>query len=167
MPRYARMGVVLSTALTACGGGGTTPVVPVAPTTTTMPAPLVAPALLSPREGQRINQSDPTIGCPFDPVYGTGYVISFSWSAVTESQEGVSYDLHVQHEGAQIPIFDGRVDGTAYRMLSCNAYVAEGNLKNWKWRVRAATSTQIGPWSDERTFEFAPCYVQNHLCGGR
>src|ERR1041384_1220310 len=52
---------------------------------------LHAPTLLSPAEGSRIPQNDPTTGCYFDYDHGHGFQIAFDWSDVSAA---TSYHIY-------------------------------------------------------------------------
>jgi hypothetical protein len=150
------LAVAIAALALGCGDGRS----PVAPAT---PLPLIAPTSLSPNEGETIHHNDPTIGCAPDPMRGSGFAIDFAWAPVT-TQPGVEYDVFCQRQGSPYPMIDRTVSGSTFRFVSCNGYVADGNLDDWRWRVRARRDAETGPWSEERSFRFAHCTVHNQAC---
>ena len=106
------------------------------------------------------------IGCPTNALYGYGLQISFSWT--DGNAPGVAgYEIFVKHSGSINPLLDVSVQSTQYVYTSCNATVADPNLKDWQWRVRAKdASGNFGDWSGTRTFQFAPCrFPDGRICG--
>ena len=97
------------------------------------------------------------IGCPTNALYGYGLQISFSWT--DGNAPGVAgYEIFVKHSGSINPLLDVSVQSTQCVYTSCNATVADPNLKDWQWRVRAKdASSNFGDWSGTRTCQFAPC----------
>ena len=114
---------------------------------------LHAPTLLSPAEGFRIRQNDPTTGCYFAPESGYGYQIAFDWSDVSAAS---SYHIYAIHSGAAFPVLDTVVVESRLFHRSCG-YVTDANLNGWKWRVASvAADGSVGPWSAYRSWDFDP-----------
>lgn len=115
---------------------------------------LHAPTLLSPDEGSRIRQNDPTTGCYFDRGYGYGYQIAFDWSDVSAAS---SYHVYAIHSGSAFPVVDTIVVESRLFHRACNAYVIDSNLSDWKWRVASmGADGSVGPWSAFATWRFDP-----------
>jgi hypothetical protein len=112
-----------------------------------------------------IAQNDAESGCPFHPVAGAGARISFDWSDVEAPAGLAEYQIHVQREGATIPIVDSVATSSRYLQLVCSSYVADPLLEGWIWRVRAVDRNgQTGEWA-ERRFSFGPCRIGRRPCG--
>jgi len=114
---------------------------------------LHAPTLLSPAEGFRIPQNDPTTGCYFDHDHGYGFQIAFDWSDVSVA---TSYHIYAIGSNATFPIIDTIVVASRLFHRSCG-YVTDSNRRGWKWRVSSiGADGSVGPWSAERTWDFDP-----------
>jgi hypothetical protein len=150
--------------LAACGGGSTPPPTAVA-TPSPPPAPPGRPVLIAPENDTVIPQNDPESGCPADSFAGAGARISFDWSDVEAPAGLAEYQIHVQREGATIPVVNTPVAASRHLFLLCNAFVADALLEGWIWRVRAVDRTgQTSDWA-ERRFAFAPCRLGRRPCG--
>jgi len=95
---------------------------------------------------------------------GYGYRIDFSWGA-SQSSAGVDrYDLVAAKIGAARPIVDTALRGTSFAYVSCDSYVADINLDNWEWKVRAVdVNGATSAWSVV-PFRFLPCRVGRFGC---
>jgi thermitase len=120
------------------------------------------PLLLAPASGATMSQNIPSTGCVFDVSRGYGLRIDFDWSDATSPTGMGGYELYAIRSGNAIPILDVFPTASAYSFISCNSFVADTNLDNWQWRVRARDSLgNFGDWTAFRTFSFAPCRLAN------
>ena len=127
---------------------------------------LTPPVLISPTSGATIPQNNPSIGCPFDPVFGFGAQIVFDWADAGPSRFITGYQIESRHQGAPIPIVNRTVANSTFTYLACNSFVADGNLTDWFWRVRVLSVRGPGEWSESRPFSFAPCrFADGRACG--
>jgi hypothetical protein len=122
-----------------------------------------APTLLSPEAGAQIAQNDPAADCA--PA-AHGHRLDLDWADVGGPVEG--YDVWVRRGGAKYPDVDEFVTTPYLRKAVCG-FVVDLYLDLWEWRVRARfRGGRTGPWSESRTFRFAPCRLENgQECGGR
>jgi hypothetical protein len=112
------------------------------------------PTLLRPTLDQRIPQNDPSSGCEFNPKMGYGSRLDLDW---TDVDGAVAYDVWMSKTGARFPIVDTSVRESSLTRPSCG-WVADSNLDNWEWRVRARYADgHAGPWSETVRVHFAPC----------
>ncbi len=116
---------------------------------------LQAPQLLTPSEHATIPQNVESTLCSKISVGGFGYSIEFAWSSVLGAAR---YELVFEHNGSPAPALDRVTKQLSYEHQQCGAFVADANVTQWEWRVRALPeSGEPGPWSETRHFEFAPC----------
>jgi hypothetical protein len=122
--------------------------------------------LVAPDPEALIRQNDPASGCAFHAAAGYGSRIVFDWGDVTAAAGLARYEIHVQHEGSAGALVDTIASSSEYVYLGCGGYVVERNLRDWVWKVRAVD--RDGRASDwvERRFAFAPCRLDDGLCGG-
>ena len=78
---------------------------------------------------------------------------SFRWSACPESTE---YHLWVEGPGARHPIIDRQSLTRISFGSQSESFVADSNLDGWRWKVRAKTGGNWGPWSKYRFFSVEP-----------
>jgi hypothetical protein len=72
--------------------------------------------------------------------------------------ETATYELVVQHIGAEFPLLDVMVSTRTYTHTNCNAFVIDANLANWQWHVTARSGGNgVIVDSGPRSFRFAPC----------
>ena len=120
---------------------------PVAP-----PVSLV-PELLSPSAGAVIPQDGVAAACAGGPQHR----IEFDWSDAGHESGIREYEVEVHHQGSPLLAVDNLVAESTFLWDSCR-YVADHNLDDWEWRVRArANSGELGDWTAYRPFSFAPC----------
>jgi hypothetical protein len=122
---------------------------------------VVGPELISPTEGEIIEQNRDDIGCSLIPWHqgkGYGFEIEFDWSDVPGA---ATYELETWREGSD-PV-SITVDGlSSYTSTECNTYVIDDNLQGWMWRVRALHELgDAGPWSESGMYQFAPCRLSD------
>jgi hypothetical protein len=115
--------------------------------------------LVSPSNGSRFAQNDPSIGCTAHPFRGYGFRLAFDWEDVRGAH---GYAIYLEHVGSTYPAIDHHVTESRYAATWCNAFVADVNLDNWIWRVAAiragaAATVPDTLWSEERTYGFQPC----------
>lgn len=116
-----------------------------------------APSPLSPVGGQLIPQNNPSIGCPFHPTRGFGHRIMFDWTDARASAGIAGYELVARRQGAILPIVNTFVVESEFTFTSCNAFVIDANLGEWRWMVRAQdTDGNYSAWRVAR-FGFEPC----------
>ena len=114
-----------------------------------------APELVLPAEHATITQNVESTFCSKSSAGVFGYSIEFAWSKVASATR---YELYVRHSGLPAPALDYVTQQLSYELQQCGAFIADANLKQWEWRVRALPeSGDAGPWSETRQFEFAPC----------
>jgi hypothetical protein len=144
--------------------GGDTATSPSTPPTTLFV--LTAPVPLTPPTNATIPQNDQATGCTVQfPTVGYGHRIDFSWTAAQSSAGVDRYEVHSSKVGAPIPIVDTAVRGTSYSYVSCDSYVADINVDNWEWKVRAVDAGgAVGPWSAAVPFHFGVCRVGRSYC---
>jgi len=112
------------------------------------------PKPISPMNNAIIVQNDPSTGCPFDPVRGYGYKISFDWSDSTSPNGIEKYALTFIRDD-KTNISRSAAD-SEFTEIQCNTFVEEGAI--WEWRVRAFDNLDFQS-QDSKTslFEFGPC----------
>ena len=149
--------VILFVAIVMAGCGG-----PTSPSSSVPPSPSgTAPALVAPEADAFIRQNDPATGCPNDPVWGHGFQVTFSWSAV---RDATAYRVTLKHRYASVPIFDEVLPETAYRFRRCTTAV--DSSEGWEWKVLAiGRNGQEGPWSAPRRLNFTTCRIGEVSCG--
>lgn len=148
-----RIFVTLGMLVAGCGGTS------MAPTTT---SPIVLPVAVAPSNSAVISQSNPASGCTADPAAGLGIYIQFSWAAASTPTGVSGYELYVIHVGSLNPVIDTVVATTGYTYTACDGFVADANLNNWQWRVRAQEAQgQFTDWSGWATFQYAPCRLSD------
>jgi hypothetical protein len=128
---------------------------PNAPTAPTVPTAIgTVPVLLEPESQAYFKQNDPATGCRQDPVWGYGYQVAFSWSAV---RDATGYRIFMMHPLASVPLVDEIVSGTRYERRRCTEIL--GHEQGWQWKVRAVLpGGQEGAWSEVRTINFTRGY---------
>jgi hypothetical protein len=125
-----------------------------------LPSP---PEPLSPTDNAAILQNDPATGCSLLPgpnaSRGRGFQILFDWTDAESPLEIAGYRISATKQGAAQPILDDVfVEGSAYTLRSCNAFVEDGNLAGWQWTVRTVdVEGQMSEPSAPGTFQFAQC----------
>ena len=108
---------------------------------------------LSPTDGAVIPQNASAPACGGHP----GLYLDFDWSDAVHPSGVAGYEILVQHVGSAYPIISTLTVDSRYSVVRCG-YVADPNLTDWHWRVRARASTgEWGEWSAYRRFDFAPC----------
>jgi hypothetical protein len=118
--------------------------------------------LLTPINNSAIAQNDPTIGCPLHPTRGYGHRIFFDWTDSFSPYGIAGYELFAKKREAAFPIVDTFVGSSQFVLLACNAFVADPNLQNWEWRVRARDAQGVfSDWSTTGLFHFVPCRLPN------
>ncbi len=127
--------------------------------------PIGRPKPLSPFRN-RLPQNVDGIGCtliPGDEIRGLGWQIVFDWTNAKAPSGIAGYELFAEHEGARIPIVDIFVAGAStFTSTRCNAFVADANLLDWRWRVRAQDNNgDFGPWSRWAWFGLEPCRLED------
>jgi hypothetical protein len=116
-----------------------------------------APHLVSPKQNAKIQQNNPSIGCPFDPTYGYGDQIYFDWTPSLDRDGIDHYDLLVQQKSAKYPLINTSTTASNYLFTECNGFVADVYLTGWTWSVRAVDKLgNVGPWKT-RKFSYKPC----------
>jgi hypothetical protein len=149
----ARGVIAVGILVVACGGSTTSP---------TASAPIV-PVPVSPNNNVVIPQNNPATGCTPpapDQTLGSGIYIQFEWTPSAGTPAG--YELYVIHTGASIPLVDTFPTSSFYIYSACDGVVADFNLNNWQWRVRAKNAQgQYTDWSDWATFQFASCRLSD------
>lgn len=115
-----------------------------------------APGLVSPAQGARVTQNDPTSGCPISATYGYGFRIGFAWTPATGPKAIAGYELSAGYAGA-IPIISSFfVTETSYQHTDCG-FVMNSRIDGWQWQVRARyVDGSVGPSSPTGTFGFTP-----------
>lgn len=109
------------------------------------PQPCV-PILLSPRAGDALDNG--LIGA------SKAYTWEFAW---TECPGAAEYHLYVIGPRASHPLIDDEnIRVNSYRQNFDNGYVADPNLRGWKWKVRAKINGEWGEWSKTGTFDVTP-----------
>jgi hypothetical protein len=117
---------------------------------TTPTATASVPILLEPQSQAFVKQNDPATGCRQDPVWGFGYQVTFTWTAV---RGATGYRIFIIHPQAFAPLVDEIVSGTQYDRRRCTEIL--GFESGWQWKVRAVLpSGQEGDWSETRTINF-------------
>lgn len=98
------------------------------------------PVLILPLNGEALDN-----GC-----YDKSDLITwvFDWE---DCAGATKYHLYVKHLGSRFPLLDDEVINSEFT-YSDYAYVANKNLSNWNWKVRAMIDGVWGPWSIERSF---------------
>jgi hypothetical protein len=121
------------------------------------------PVPLAPINSAVIQQNRTDIGCSANPTYGRGHQIVFQWRAPSSAPGGIAgYNLIAQHVGSAFPIVNTFVSTTSHTYTSCNSYVADPNLTNWRWQVQAVYSGGgNSAWSPWASFQFAPCRLSD------
>ncbi len=141
--------------LGACGGSATSP-------TASSPVP---PLPVSPSNNAVIAQNNPASGCPpriSDPALGSGASVEYRWGASSLPTGVAGYELYAIHVGSPTPLIDTVVPTTQYTETICDGVIADFNLTNWQWRVRAKdTQGQFTDWSAWATFQFASCRLSD------
>ena len=118
--------------------------------------------LLSPDDGAAIPQNVSTIGCS-PSTYGYGWRITFEWRA-NHRKDVAGYQLRFQHRGSILPILNITIPGaesSTYSVQQCHSFVADFNLTNWDWSVRAIDDQGQPGESTQGTFDFAPCRLDD------
>jgi hypothetical protein len=107
-----------------------------------------APNLIAPENGALIDN-----GCSIKPE-SDGASWKFEWEGVPQATR---YHLYVISPEAQYPTINSS-DITATSLLreDRGSYIADGNNKGWRWKVRAMVAGTWGEWSPERTFDVEP-----------
>ena len=122
----------------------------------------VVVALVSPVDGIVVPQNDASIGCEYHPDRGYGFRLTLDWEDAHHATNGQRYEIWVQHSGSAHPLAETFTSGSRYTHLACNAFVIDRNLEDWEWKVRAVRGDGgAGPWSEVRTFRFAPCRLES------
>lgn len=124
------------------------------------------PVLLTPINHDVIEQNNPSIGCPLDPVRGYGHRIIFDWTD-SDSPNGIKgYHIFVMRTGATLPIINTFVPNSEYTDTSCNSFVIDSNLGGWTWTVQAEDNRgNLSPVASGE-FRFEPCRLdEKSLCG--
>ena len=133
-----------------------------------MPVMLVdatVPVPLEPINSAVIQQNRTDIGCALLPspneARGHGFQIVFQWRPASSSPTVITgYNVYAKHQAASTPTVNTLVSGSSYIYTSCNAFVADGNLTGWQWRVQPVYSGSVlGAWSPWADFQFAPCLL--------
>jgi hypothetical protein len=118
--------------------------------TATPTATTSVPILLEPHSQAFVKQNDPATGCRQDPVWGFGYQVTFTWTAV---RGATGYRFFMMHPQAFAPLVDEIVTGTQYDRRRCTEIL--GHESGWQWKVRAVfPSGQESDWSETRTINF-------------
>lgn len=102
------------------------------------------------------NQTD--IGCAADPNRGSGLSIRFAWR--TNGRTDITaFGIYIRQASATLNFVVATVgaDTPFYTYRSCNAFVADANLGNWNWSVRAVNAAGQTVASAIGVFSFAPC----------
>lgn len=121
------------------------------------PVRTVVVHLRTPTPNTVIAQNDPSLGCPAHVNRGFGFRVTFAWD-VTGRKVPVGYNLHVEHQGSEFAWRDIVVDSLAHTEVDCNSFVADHNLEDWRWRVRALLEDgRWGSWSEWGPFQFEAC----------
>ncbi len=120
------------------------------------------PVPIAPKAGDLIPQNLANIGCPFHATRGYGFQIVFDW-VDSRAKSGIAgYEIFAKHEGAIFPIVDLFVTTSEHTLTSCNAFVADPNLEDWRWRVRARDNEgNLSEWSPMANFAFEPCRLSD------
>ena len=146
------IGVVVASAL-ACGEQRVD--------TPSEPAPLLDPSfLISPAIQGRFRQNDPTIGCSAHAARGRGFRLAFDWRDV----EGAgAYKIVFWQRQAIYPAIERVVTASEYAETRCQTFVIDRNLNDWVWKVAALGGSRLNTivWSEERTFGFEPCRLED------
>jgi len=111
------------------------------------------PTLISPSEGAVLDN-----GCQdqSDPLEW-----AFDWD---DCIPVTMYHLYVHHVGSEFPLInDSTITVSSYN-TGGYGYIANHNLLNWHWRVRAQVNGTWGAWSEERTFEVEPLNTDCVVC---
>lgn len=106
---------------------------------------LPGPELLSPQNGDVLDN-----GCSdkSDPEEW-----KFKWKEIPDASR---YHLWVIHHGARIAMLNvSSVGNTSYRFYDYG-YIAQQNLDDWMWSVRALVRGHWTEWSEIRTFSVEP-----------
>lgn len=122
------------------------------------------PMLLMPINGALVRQNDPAIGCSPHPARSHGFRISFDWTDAQAENGIAGYELFAAHNSVEnpMPIVNVFVSESEFTRTNCNAFVANINLGNWAWRVRARdTQGVLGAWSEIGVFGFEPCRLES------
>lgn len=131
--------VLMIASAVSCADGPTTPTVTAS-----------VPTLLEPQSQAFVKQNDPATGCRQDPVWGYGYQVTFSWTAV---RGATGYRIFIMHPQAFAPLVDEIVSSTQYERRRCTEIL--GVEQGWQWKVRGVLSGgQEGDWSEVRTINF-------------
>ncbi len=112
----------------------------------TPPAPLAAPILISPAAGAVMDN-----GCKGTPE---GITWDFDWSDVPSVAPTTQYQLRVWKNRA-LPVINKTILMTSsYHHTSAPSdYIINTNLTGWRWMVRARVLGVWGPWSPVRSFK--------------
>lgn len=124
-------------------------------------ADVTAPVLLTPINNVLIEQNSPGIGCSFNETFGFGFRVFFDWTDSSSPNQIWRYYLVVMGDTAIFPLVDTIVFDSEFTLTSCNSFIADFNLNNWKWSVQAEDF--FGNLSPvvEGVFSFEPCRHAN------
>ena len=104
------------------------------------------PILLSPGSGDALDNG--LVGKSREHIW------EFAW---TECPGASEYHLYVIGARATHPVIDDdNIRINSYRRISDDGYVADPNLRGWKWKVRAKINGEWGEWSRVGTFDVKP-----------
>ena len=88
---------------------------------------------------------------------------SRGWRA-NHRKDVAGYQLRFQHRGSILPILNITIPGaesSTYSVQQCHSFVADFNLTNWDWSVRAIDDQGQPGESTQGTFDFAPCRLDD------
>ena len=125
---------------------------------TTPASPSLVPRLRSPSDGALLPQNNATADCTADSAAGYGIRQVFVWARPSDSRVA-GYLLFAQRAGSGAAlILDAYTADTTYPYVSCHAFVADGLLDGWQWKVRSVLpGGAMSDYSPMRTWSYQPC----------
>jgi hypothetical protein len=84
--------------------------------------------------------------------YKDKIIWDFDWDDVPGATK---YEIYVIGANATIPMINGETNTSSFHSVS-DAYIANPNLNDWKWKVRAYANGLWSEWSEFRAFNVEP-----------
>jgi uncharacterized protein YraI len=142
-PRYRR-GWIYGDLVKVIGYKNGIPVMTAVPPTPDISPPTI-PVLVYPPNGSTVPQNN---NPKCDAKGYHGIIWFFDWEDSYDPSGIWQYELYVMHRGAKGPLIHTYVTESEYTYDDSSAcgYIADKNLSNWTWKVRA--QDRFGNWSE-------------------